>query len=61
MRGVSKVVILGAAPTIANGVIGGVDYVPTLLHRVWRNLGASGLSLYPHVIMPASLPIIVVA
>ena len=53
------VVILGAAPSIANGVINGVDYVPPLLQRVGRNLGASGLSLYRHVIMPASLPSIV--
>jgi len=53
------VVILGAAPSIANGVINGVDYVSPLLQRVGRNLGASGLSLYRHVIMPASLPSIV--
>ena len=53
------VVILGAAPSVANGVIGGVDYVPPLLLRVGRNLGASGLSLYRHVILPASLPSIV--
>lgn len=53
------VVILGAAPSIANGVIGGVDYVPPLLVRVGRNLGARGLALYRHVIMPASLPSIV--
>ncbi len=53
------VVILGAAPSIANGVIHGVDYVPTLLVRVGRNLGATGLDLYRHVIMPASLPSIV--
>jgi NitT/TauT family transport system permease protein len=53
------VVILGAAPSIANGVIGGVDYVPPLLQRVGRNLGASGLALYRYVIMPASLPSIV--
>lgn len=53
------VVILGAAPSIANGVIAGVDYVPPLLQRVGRNLGASGLQLYRHVIMPASLPSIV--
>jgi NitT/TauT family transport system permease protein len=53
------VVILGAAPSIANGVINGVDYVPPLLQRVGRNLGASGLLLYRHVIMPASLPSIV--
>ena len=53
------VVILGAAPSIANGVINGVDYVSLLLQRVGRNLGASGLSLYRYVIMPASLPSIV--
>lgn len=53
------VVVLGAAPSIANGVISGVDYVPPLLQRVGRNLGASGLQLYRYVIMPASLPSIV--
>ncbi|MFP5346550.1 MAG: ABC transporter permease [Actinomycetes bacterium] len=53
------VVILGAAPSIANGVINGVDFVPPLLQRVGRNLGASGLQLYRYVIMPASLPSIV--
>ena len=53
------VVILGAAPSIANGVITGVDYVPPLLQRVGRNLGATGLQLYRYVIMPASLPSIV--
>lgn len=53
------VVILGAAPSIANGVIGGVDYVPPILQRVGRNLGATGLTLYRFVIMPASLPSIV--
>ncbi len=53
------VVVLGAAPSIANGVISGVDYVPPLLQRVGRNLGASGLQLYFFVIMPASLPSIV--
>jgi len=53
------VVVLGAAPSIANGVITGVDYVPPLLQRVGRNLGAGGLQLYRFVIMPASLPSIV--
>jgi NitT/TauT family transport system permease protein len=53
------VVVLGAAPSIANGVINGVDYVPPLLQRVGRNLGARGLQLYRYVIMPASLPSIV--
>jgi NitT/TauT family transport system permease protein len=53
------VIILGAAPSIANGVISGVDYVPPLLLRAGRNIGATGLNLYRYVIGPASLPAIV--
>jgi NitT/TauT family transport system permease protein len=53
------VVVLGAAPSIANGVITGVDYVPPLLLRAGRNFGARGFSLYRHVVAPASLPAIV--
>jgi len=53
------VILIGAVPSIANGVIHGVDYVPALLVRAGRNVGASGLSLYRHVILPAALPSIV--
>lgn len=53
------VILIGAVPSIANGVISGVDYVPVLLVRAGRNLGASGLSLYRHVVLPAALPSIV--
>lgn len=53
------VVVLGAAPSVANGVLAGVDYVPTVLLRAGRNLGARGLNLYRYVIGPASLPSIV--
>jgi NitT/TauT family transport system permease protein len=53
------VIILGAAPSIANGVIAGVDYVPPLLLRAGRNIGARGVALYRYVIAPASLPHIV--
>jgi len=53
------VILIGAVPSIANGVIGGVDYVPGLLVRAGRNIGASGLSLYRHVVLPAALPSIV--
>ena len=53
------VILIGAVPSIANGVIGGVDYVPPILVRAGRNLGASGLSLYRHVVLPAALPSIV--
>lgn len=50
------VVVLGAAPSIANGLISGVDHVPPLLLRSGRMLGARGLTLYRHVVLPASLP-----
>ena len=53
------VILIGAVPSIANGVISGVDYVPALLVRAGRNVGASGLSLYRHVVLPAALPSIV--
>lgn len=50
------VIVLGAAPSVANGVISGVDQVPALLQRAGRSLGATGLSAYRHVIIPAALP-----
>jgi NitT/TauT family transport system permease protein len=50
------VVVLGAAPAIANGVISGVDNIPPLLLRAGRVLGAKGLSSYRHVILPGALP-----
>lgn len=50
------VVILGAAPSIANGLIGGIDHVPPLLVRSGRSIGAAGPALYRHVILPAALP-----
>jgi sulfonate transport system permease protein len=53
---ITFVVVLGAAPAIANGVISGIDYIPPLLVRVGRSMGARGPSLYRHVIVPAALP-----
>ncbi len=53
------VVVLGAAPSIANGVLAGVDQVPPLLQRAGRVLGARGWQLYRHVVLPAALPGIV--
>ena len=50
------VVVLGAAPSIANGLISGVDQVPPLLVRAGRMLGARGPTLFRHVILPAALP-----
>lgn len=50
------VMILGAAPSIANGLITGVDYTPPLLLRAGRTMGLRGIALYRHLILPASLP-----
>ena len=50
------VVILGAAPSIANGLINGVDNIPPVLLRAGRVLGARGLSSIRHVVLPAALP-----
>lgn len=50
------VIVLGAAPAVANGLIGGIDHIPPLLLRAGRVLGARGVAAYRHVIMPAALP-----
>ena len=53
---IAFVVIMGAAPAIANGLISGVDHVPPILVRAGRVLGAKRLTLFRHVILPAALP-----
>lgn len=50
------VVILGAAPSIANGVISGIDQVPPAYPRLGKVLGAGQFSLYRHIVLPAALP-----
>ncbi|HSO70049.1 MAG TPA: ABC transporter permease [Arachnia sp.] len=50
------VVVLGAAPSIANGVLTGVDQVPPAYHKLGDVLGAHGWTLYRHIIIPAALP-----
>jgi NitT/TauT family transport system permease protein len=50
------VIVLGAAPSIANGLIHGVDHVPPIMLRAGRVLGAKGFSSYRYVILPAALP-----
>jgi len=50
------VIVLGAAPSIANGLIHGVDHVPPIMLRAGRVLGAKGFSAYRYVILPAALP-----
>ncbi|MCX6421984.1 MAG: ABC transporter permease [Actinobacteria bacterium] len=50
------VVILGAAPSIANGVISGIDHVPPAFSRLGRVLGAGPVSMYRDIVLPAALP-----
>lgn len=50
------VVVLGAAPSIANGLIAGVDHVPPILLRAGHMMGARGIHKFRHVVLPASVP-----
>jgi NitT/TauT family transport system permease protein len=53
---VYAVMLFGAVPSIANGVVSGMDQVPPLFHRVGRVLGARGLASVRHIVLPAALP-----
>lgn len=50
------VIVLGAAPSIAVGLVSAVDHVPPLLLRVGRTMGARGFTLFRRVVFPAALP-----
>jgi len=50
------VIVLGSAPSVANGLITGVDYIPPLLLRAGKTMGLSRVAMYRYVILPASLP-----
>jgi NitT/TauT family transport system permease protein len=50
------VVLLGAVPSIANGLVSGIDQVPPLFLRAGRTIGATGLRGVRHVLLPAALP-----
>jgi NitT/TauT family transport system permease protein len=50
------VVVLGASPAIANGMLSAVDHIPPLLLRAGRVLGARRLSLTWYVLLPAAMP-----
>jgi NitT/TauT family transport system permease protein len=53
---ITFVVILGAAPSIANGLIHGIDHIPPVLTRAGRVMGARGIAAYRYVIVPAAMP-----
>jgi NitT/TauT family transport system permease protein len=50
------VVLLGAVPSIANGLLSGFDQVPPLLDKVGRVLGLGTIGRIRHVLLPAALP-----
>jgi NitT/TauT family transport system permease protein len=50
------VVLLGAVPSIANGLLSGMKQVPPLFDRVGRVLGLSGVGRIRYVLLPAALP-----
>ena len=50
------VVLLGAVPSIANGLISGIDQIPPLYLRAGKVLGARGFSSIRHIVIPAAWP-----
>ena len=50
------VVLLGAVPSIANGLVSGIDQVPPLLPRVGHAMGAGRLQSATLIMLPAALP-----
>jgi NitT/TauT family transport system permease protein len=53
---ITFVVVLGAAPAVANGLITGIDHIPPILLRYGRVVGARNFSLYKRIVLPAALP-----
>ncbi|GGY13485.1 ABC transporter permease [Streptomyces anandii] len=50
------VILLGAVPSIANGLVAGIDQIPPLFLRAGRTMGATGLRGAWHIVMPGALP-----
>lgn len=50
------VVLLGAVPSIVNGLLAGIDQVPPQLRRVGVILGANRRRLQTRILFPAALP-----
>ncbi|WP_067400469.1 ABC transporter permease [Streptomyces sp. F-3] len=50
------VILLGAVPSVANGLVSGIDQVPPLFLRAGRTMGATGLRGAWHIVLPAALP-----
>ncbi len=50
------VVLLGAVPSMANGLISGADQVPPLFTRVGQVLGLGRWGYVRHILLPGALP-----
>ncbi len=50
------VIVLGSAPSVANGLITGVDYIPPLLLRAGKTMGLSRIATFRYLVLPAALP-----
>ena len=50
------VIVIGAAPSIANGLINGVDNISPVLLRAGKVLGARRFDSFRYVILPAAMP-----
>lgn len=50
------VVLLGAVPSIANGLVSGIDQVPPILPRVGQVMGANRFDSARLILLPAALP-----
>ncbi|TCC33635.1 ABC transporter permease [Kribbella sindirgiensis] len=55
-RAIYWVVLLGAVPSIANGLVSGLDQVPPILPRVGKALGAGRFGGIRYILLPAALP-----
>ena len=58
-KAIMFVVVLGAAPSIANGVIHGIDSSPPLLRRLAGSMQANRRELYRDFLVPAAMPSVV--
>jgi NitT/TauT family transport system permease protein len=50
------VIVLGAAPSIANGIISGIDHVPPAFTKLGKVLGANSFQLYRLIVLPSAMP-----
>ena len=50
------VVLLGAVPSIANGLVAGIDQIPPLYLKAGKAIGARGFDMVRFVLLPAALP-----